>query len=292
MKIIIGGSGYIGTNLSEHLKKNGETIVGTCYRNPRKGLLYFDLENPDLSNLGLDLDKVDRIIIASAIHNINECKTNKERSYRINVDGTKKLIEQSIKYHITPVFLSSDCVFDGKKGNYSESDMTNPCNNYGAHKKIIEDFLLQSREDFFIARLSKVFGVTPGDKTFLASWALSLKKGDTISCAIDQRICPTYINDLVRVLDIAFKRNLKGLYNIASPESYCRLDLARMLQSELCIETGKIIPCYLRDLNLLDPLPQDVSMNTEKIQKDTGFRFTPMKNCLSELKSSFNFYLP
>jgi len=83
---------------------------------------------------------------------------------------------------------------------------------------------------------------------------------------------------------LVIEKKLYGLYNIASPESFSRFELASMLKSQLKIESGKIIPCSIRDFNFLDIRPFNISLNTEKLIKDANFKFSQMKNCISKLE--------
>jgi len=282
--MIIGASGYIGQNLYNYFSRKNDVTIGTYYKSPKKGLYYFDLEHPNLKNLRAYLKKTSHAFICSAITNIDECKRNEKRAYKINVEGTKKLIEQFFKLDIIPIFLSSDMVFDGEKGNYTELDKTNPCNIYGNHKKIIEDFLLNSNEPYLIARLSKIFGLGFNDNTLLTNWVKQLQNDEVIRCATNQILSPTYIKDLTNILDLVIEKKLYGLYNITSPESFSRFELAMILKSQLKIKSGKIMPCSIRDFNFLDVRPFNISLNTEKLIKDANFKFSQMKNCISKLE--------
>jgi dTDP-4-dehydrorhamnose reductase len=284
MKLVFGGSGYIGQRLCEYLSRKNELLAGTYFHSSKKGLHYFDLEDPDITKLDVDLNKANYAIICSAMTNIDQCKADQRKSYKINVDGTKKLIEQLFQKNIFPIFFSSDHVFDGKKGNYSESDKTCPCTVYGSHKAIIENFLLNTRKPFLIARLSKIFGLILSDKTILTSWAEQFKNDETVRCATDQRLSFTYAGDLMEVLDLAMEKKLCGLYNMASPESFSRFELATMLKSQLNIKSGKIVPCSINDFNFLDSRSLDTSLNCKKIIKATGFKFSKMEGCISILK--------
>jgi len=284
MKIVIGGSGYIGSNLCEHFSKKGELLAGTYYHNKKDGLEYFDLVNPDLRKLDVDLNRAGEVFICSAISNLDKCKADEKESYKVNVEGSKRLIEQCFNFGLFPIFLSSDNVFNGQRGNYSEEDETNPCAVYGTHKKIIEDFLLKSGENFLIARLSKIFGLEQGDKTLLTSWLEKLRKNEEIVCATDQKLSFTYINDLTDILDVMIEKNLRGCYNTASPESFSRYELANMLKEQLRVRTGRIIPCSIRDLNLLEVRTLDTSLNVGKLQRDTEFQFTPIRSCIKKLR--------
>jgi len=283
MKLIIGGSGYIGRNLMEYFLGKNEEVIATCHNSRKEGMIPFDMEDPNLDILGDCLKKIDCAFICSAVTAIDECKRDKERAYKINVSGTKKVAEQLFSLKIVPVFLSSDFVFDGRKGDYSEKDETSPCTVYGNHKKAIEDWLKDSKEEFFIARLSKIFGIKQGDKTILTSWVEQLRRGEVIRCANDQFFSPTYIGDLARAFDISLEKGLRGLYNVASPEVFSRYELALKLKSQLGITSGRIVPCSINDFNFYDNRSLNTSMNTEKFTRETGFEFNRMEDCIRRL---------
>ena len=149
MNLIVGASGYIGGRLLKQFDEK-EKSVGTYFRNQKEGLVYLDLENPDLSRLGINPEEVKYGFVCSATSRIDECKKDEKRAYRINVIGIKKLLQQFSHYGIMPIFFSSDFVFDGKRGNYKEEDERNPCTVYGRHKKDIEDFLINGNNKFLI----------------------------------------------------------------------------------------------------------------------------------------------
>jgi len=278
---IFGASGYLGSHLFEYFSKKTE-VIGTHYNSPKKGTIYFDLENPDLNLLNLKDTKIG--IICSAITKLGECKKNEEKAYNLNVKGTKKLIQQLFDLNIIPVFLSSSYVFNGKKGNYTELDETNARNVYGIHKKLIEDFLKETKEDYLIARISKVFGLTPKDGTLFTSIAEELMEDKTIYSATDQMVSPLYIGDLIKIIDKCLEKELFGIYNIASPESFSRDEIAKMIKSKLQIKKGKIISCKIKDLDFLDYRPLDTSLNLEKLLGNMDFEFTKVSECLNKLK--------
>lgn len=287
MKLVIGASSYIGKNIYNFFLKEGE-VIGTYNRNAREGLSYFNLENPNLEALNIDLKSVSHAIICSSITKPDDCKRDEVNSYKINVKGTKELIQQLFQRGIIPVFFSSEYVFDGAKGNYTELDKTCPNTVYGVQKREIENLLLQTEKESLILRLSKVFGLEREDRTILTSTINQLKRNEKIKCAADQIFCPTYIGDLVNALELALNKKLNGLYNLASPEYFSRYELSRLLKSELRLDSGEIIPCSTRDFNFLETRPLDTSLNVEKFILETGFEFTKMKDCINRLEKLLN----
>lgn len=288
MIIIVGSSGYIGKEIYYYLKKQNEQVIGTYNNNPVDDMYHFDLEKPDLNNLKVNLKNVTHVVISSAIARIDECKKNQKKAYNTNVIGTKKLIQQVTKKNIIAIFLSSDQVFDGKKGNYKELDERNPINVYGEQKKIIEDYLLTIKKPFLIMRLSKIFGLKKADNTLITNWVETLFKDKEIKCAIDQVLSPTYVGDIAKAVEICIKNDLHGVYNVCNPESFSRYELAIKVKQQLQIKSGKIIPCSINDFNFIEQRPPNTSINPSKFINETNFKFMKMQDCIDNLKNIYN----
>ena len=144
--IIIGANSFIGKYLYEYFSQK-EKVIGTYFSKPEENLIQFDITNPEISSLG-DLTNERYCIICSAIGRIDDCKKEEEKSRKINVEGTKKLIEQLFSKNIIPIFFSSSYVFSGDNKNPDEKDERNPRTVYGKQKKEIEDFLINSKKKF------------------------------------------------------------------------------------------------------------------------------------------------
>ena len=89
------------------------------------------------------------LIISHGINiNLDKTKKNYKKSYFINVYKTKKIIDYCFNKKIIPVYISSDGVFDGLKGNYKETDLKNPIHSYGKIKNEVEKYIIKSKKIF------------------------------------------------------------------------------------------------------------------------------------------------
>jgi len=285
MIIVIGASGFLGKRIYAHFSKKNMVLAGTYTNTPTKNLIFFDLMKPDLETMNIDLKKATHMVICSAVTDMDSCKREKERSIKINVDGVKNLLQQSFMKNIFPIFISSDYVYDGMKGNYSEEDKQKPNMQYGYQKMLVEKYLASQKKPFMIARLGKIYSLDPKDDTMLTSWARQLYNNEEIRCATDQIFSPSYVEDIAYALDIAIQKNLKGLYNVVSPESFSRFELASMVKSQLNISSGKIIPCSIKDFNFFDNRPLNTSLKCEKFINATNMKFTLMQDSLEILQN-------
>ena len=109
--VILGASGLIGSYLFEDFKRNGYKVIGTYNKHRSNNLIYFDITKNSLNDL--DIEKIDYLIICSAIAKIDECMANLENSRNINVNHMKRIIKEAIDKKIKLVFISGAIVFDG-----------------------------------------------------------------------------------------------------------------------------------------------------------------------------------
>lgn len=283
--IIIGANSFIGKYLYEYFSKK-EKVIGTYFSKPEENLIQFDISNPDLSKLG-SIDKEKYCIVCSAIGRIDDCKKEEEKSYKINVEGTKKLIEQLFSKNITPVFLSSSYVFAGDKKNPDEKDERNPRTIYGRQKKEIEDFLIKSGKRFLVLRLSKVYGLKKGDNSLLTGMIEQISENPVNKYAKDQVMSPVYVEDIVKVLDLATERSLTGIYNVSGEEQFSWYDLAEIINNEFKLNK-KIEACSINDFNFLEkPRPLNTGLNPGKMVIEIGINFLTLKEAINKLKEIY-----
>ncbi len=285
---IIGASSYIGKNLIDFYRLRYPDCVGTYFKN-KKNLknIFFDLKNSNINNLKLYERGHKSVIISAAIPDIDFCEKNPNLSYKINVEGTLKAINELVKTPIKIIFLSSDYVFDGKKGSYSENDMTNPSTNYGKQKKKVEDEIINLSDKVIILRLSKVYGLKKGDGTLLDEAANLLSKKKYISAALDQFFCPIFIDDLVKIIDVVQNNEIFGKLNVCSDEIWSRYNLILKLAEEMKINKDYIKKINLYDFSDFNNRPLNTSMINKKLHKFINFKFFSMAEAVKKI--AFNY---
>ena len=137
----------------------------------------------------------------SAITEPDECAKNKAHSNNLNVIMTKKLINKIINRNIYFIFISSELIFSGKKGNYKEEDKAKPVNLYGKQKLLVEEYLKKNYHNFAILRIAKTYSDDFSDKTLITNYVkeiISKKKKFYVSKK--QIFSPLYVNDLIKII--------------------------------------------------------------------------------------------
>lgn len=281
--LIIGSNGFIGSNyFKAYTKVYGQTL-STDYQ-AKDPLLKIDLLNPSLAHLSIKEGDYSHCLIAAGKGSVAYCEENRKESATSNVEGILALAKQLHAKKIVPIIFSSDYVFDGVKGNYTESSPLSPTTEYGRQKAALETAIPKiCGKNYLILRLSKIFGTKKGDGTLLDEMISRLEKGDTIRAACDQLFCPLCIDDLIEIIFTLQNRNLQGLYNVCGPKTWSRYTLATKVAKSFNRRLSLIEKISLNDLGEPFLRPKNTTMSSEKIQKITGAKFTDIKKALQLL---------
>jgi dTDP-4-dehydrorhamnose reductase len=136
--IIIGASGVIGGALYDAAIKADIPVVGTSHTHPAPHLRPFDMKNHLLRDVVMDLSKNDVVFLLAGYSSPSWVHAHKIYARKINHNCTMAVMEQAAKVGARIVFMSSDQVFDGETGGYTESSPTWPKNFYGLLKEEVE----------------------------------------------------------------------------------------------------------------------------------------------------------
>ena len=280
---IIGASGFIGRNLLRALSSLNNQIVGTSSKSV-EGLLEFDLRDPDIAQLLNSAPHLSTVIIAAGITGIAACEQNPSETHRVNVDGILSVAQQCARKNIKTVVFSSDYVFDGALGCYTETSPTNPLNEYGKQRAEIEKKLPQiCDKNYLIVRLSKLYDVQKSSQTLLTEIVQCLSNGKTIDAAYDQFFCPTYVEDIVNILITLTTHHFNGLINVCAPEILTRYDVAKNVALRLGYDIHLIHPIQLSDLHEPFSRPKNTSMVCIKLNNLYTYDFATLNQCIDKI---------
>ena len=278
--LILGGSGFIGQRL--RVDADDKTTIATYNSNPFKGGIAFDPMQNSLFDYISSKHRFSHAILLNGDTQPDSCIADPTKSHQTNVLGLKKIVNELIELRIKPVFTSTEFVFDGKDGNYSEADPARPILLYGAQKLEIEEYLRENCEDYVIFRLAKVFGDGLFDNTLFSEWACKIRAGnEKILCAQDQAFSPIFIGDVIKALHLAVSQNLSGLFHLSGGKRYTRIECLDMFLSKIKSQNNlscQIEPCSINDFNLPEQRPLDVSMVIDKLELSTNYKPSDIEN--------------
>lgn len=211
MKVLITGSkGMLGHDLVKILSKENEIIATT----------HDTLDITDIEETISTIKEInpDIVINAAAFTAVDAAETDEDLAYQVNVIGTRNLAVACQKADSALVYISTDYVFDGTKGeSYREYDTTNPLGVYGKTKYFGEVYIRDLLDKFYIVRTSWLYGYH--GPNFITTMLNLAKTHDSINVVSDQIGSPTYTVDLATAINELIKQPKYGIYHITNSDS-------------------------------------------------------------------------
>jgi dTDP-4-dehydrorhamnose reductase len=228
MKILITGSnGLLGQKLLHKLRKDSSvqliaTSKGENRVSKKEGYTYFDLDitnNAAVAQL-ISIEKPQVVINTAAMTNVDLCEDEKQACDTLNVDAVKYLADSCAKIDAHLIQISTDFIFDGEDGPYTEEDKPNPLSYYGLSKLKSEHVLQAHSVKWTVLRTIIVFGVGENlSKGNIVLWAKgALEKGDPLNIIDDQFRAPTLAEDLADICILAAKKKAFGIFNASGKD--------------------------------------------------------------------------
>lgn len=285
--LILGADGYIGSYFYKKMTENGLSVIGTSRKKQNKELIYFDLINKDIDRvINAVTEQEKTAIFCIAESNIDRCFVNYKDAYHINVVLTKMVINALINNGFYVIFFSSDNVFNGICGNYTESSKTDPVNAYGKMKREVEDYLIENWPEVCILRLAKVLSLKKERQNLLFDWENKIKQQE-ISCIRGNVLSVVYIEDVYRACIISSQKKWGGVFHIAGNQAYDRKELAKRFCDIAGAKDIKITEYEIEHFSFKDMgRPFNVSMSNHKFVEKAGFEFTPAEKIFQKYAES------
>ena len=271
--LIIGGSGYFGNALT---KKIGlERIVRTYYKNKIEDGIFFDFSKNNIIDILKIYPNIQTVVMAAGIVNFSIINQNPKKARFYNVECMKKMINELERTSIFPIYISSESVFDGKIGNYSETSTINPTFEYAIQKATIEKYIRKRIKNYQILRISKIYDSELSGKTLIANWLNKLRNNEDISCANDNIFAPIHLNDLCGMSKILIEKKSQGIFHLSSLVGLNRKKMLNIVINN-CFDItkyeGKITYKSLNEFPGAELQPLNTSMNPSKAIIETGYK--------------------
>lgn len=218
------------------------------------------------------------IIHCAALSKSPACQANPALAQKLNVEVTEHLA--GLAADIPFIFFSTDLVFDGRKGNYGETDSVNPLSVYAETKAAAERIVL-ANSNHTVIRTSLNGGISPaGDRGFNEEMRVAWQAGRTLKLFTDEFRCPIPAAVTARAVWELAARNEPGLCHVAGGQRLSRWQIGRLLAARWP-QLGPIIePGSLKDYQGAPRAP-DTSLNCAKAQKILSFRLPGLMEWLT-----------
>ena len=258
--LVIGKNGQLGSELIRLIPG----AIGTTREDG--GDLKLDITNYEEVRRVISDEAPDVVINTAAITNVDECELKPDLALKVNGLSVKSMAKACESIDAYFIHISTDYVFDGKKGNYSEYEMPLPINYYGI-SKLIGDVFALSNDRSLVIRTSGVFGIKMNFPLFVIK---TLRENGTVKC-IDSLYSPIHATMLANAIREFVEKPAYGILNI-SGERVSRYDLANKIKEKFKIDKGKV-ELLNQATKMIAKRPFDSSLNNEKAKSLLNIKF-------------------
>ena len=282
--LITGAFGQLGTSLRNILSDQSILAAGRMIPMKEKnGCTLMDITELNQVRETITLFQPDVIVHLAAMTDVDGCERDPEMAFDVNVRGTENLLDN---FNGRFIYISTDYVFDGSDGPYTEKDEVNPISVYGRTKFYGEDLVQQSDANWVILRSNVVFSFNERTKASFMDWVVdSLKNRQSITVVDDQWNNPTWTVDLARIISRIIDHKIQGLYHYGGRDLLNRFAFAEMIAETFKLDRTLLEPIDTASLNQLAKRPLKSGLCTEKIEIDLSVEALPLRKALNEIYS-------
>ena len=274
--LILGGSGLVGSVLARDASRKYRVTATYGSQEPAvsTNISWLRCRIPDdyeQLEHAIDRSSADTVIDCIALSNVDACEVEPDRANSLNAELPRRLAGVCHDNGARLVYLSTEYVFDGVKGNYAETDTPRPINQYGKTKLLGENATLQFQHNL-VVRTSLAYGWHKRCR-FLNFIADNLRAAKTIGLYSDQMSCPTLLTDLTTGILRAVERGLSGTYHMAGPECVSRYEFGCAIARHLGLDVHLLTELRSNQIETLAKRPANCGLSNKKACDALGMTF-------------------
>jgi dTDP-4-dehydrorhamnose reductase len=267
--LITGSNGLLGQKLVLLLSQQSDIQLIATARGKNRlpftdGYEYQEMDITKAEQVREVIEKTrpDAIIHTAAMTNVDQCEAEKESCWVMNVKAVEYLVEACEKHTIFLCHVSTDFVFDGTSGPYSEDALQSPLSFYGWSKYAAEEVLRRSKCSWAIARTVLVYGIVSDmSRSNIILWVKkSLEEKKAIQVVTDQFRTPTLAEDLAKGCWLITDKKAEGVFHISGKDF--------LTPYEMAIKTADF---FSLDKSLISPVDSSNFTQPAKRPAKTGF---------------------
>lgn len=285
--LVTGANGLVGSKFTQMFsdKYQFKSLDISDEKNP------VDITNHSQVCSALENSEAEFIVHYAAYTDVTGAwKQNGDESgvaYKVNVEGTRNVIQACQRTNKHLIHISTAYVFDGLKEDlYNEVDGLNPIEWYGKTKAEAERLITQSDINWTILRIDQPFrSDTMVRPDVVRRIAQGLKEDKLYPQFNNHYFGPTFIDDFAKVVDFIIRTKTTGLFNASSGEKWTDFDFANLIKETFNLE-GEVkkgdIKEYLKTLDR--PYQKNTAMDVSKLKEILDFEILSVKNALKQVK--------
>jgi dTDP-4-dehydrorhamnose reductase len=293
MKILIlGASGKIGESITKFimtetvhnlilLSSNSDKLIES---ERVKKYKVNSLDKKETKRICLE-ERPDVIINTASLSSIEQCENDKKLAFELNAHVVESLVRMAKIIDAHFIMFSSDQIFDGEKGPYTEHDKPNPINYYGKSKHAAENLCLSGCNKYSIIRTGTIYGMSSfGKCDFVDEIIYAINKKNEIEVPRGRYSTPTFTDDIARAVEKIIRKKRFGIYNVAGQDWVNKYEVALKAATIFSNYDYKILGVANDNSNTKIKYPEKAGLITLKAETDLGFKFCSLESGLQALR--------
>ncbi len=284
--LITGANGLLGQKIVEVFKRESEYELLSCdlVGNREDGVTLDITDHHKVMEL-VGSYKPSMIVNAAAFTNVDLAETEKEVAYKINATAVGYLADAANVFSAKLVHISTDYVFDGINGNYSEESLPNPISYYGKSKLAGENFIKSKLRNHAILRTQVLYGFGRDIKKNFVLWVVEqLTMHKSIRIVDDQVGNPTLADELAFAVLKVCQKTATGLYHVSGFETISRYEFASKITEVFGLDFSLVKRSKTSDLAQPAKRPMNSSFICLKAQTELGLNMPPVTSSLTQMR--------
>lgn len=293
MRILVtGASGLLGVNLAlEAAARKSSTVFGqvhnTQLRTSAFNVLQSDLTKPGEVERILDTTQPDWVINCAALAVVDACESDTIQAQKMNIELPRELARYVAKGGARLVHLSTDAVFDGRHGSYTEEDLPNPLSVYGQTKLEGEHAVRSENLEAIIARVNFYGWSLSGKRSLSEFFFNNLLAGNPVMGFTDVFFCPLHVNELANIIFRMLESKLTGLYHVVNQECVSKYEFGVRLARRFNFEEKLIKPTSVEEAGLKAARSPRLTLATGKLKEDLTISLPDLSSGLDRFYSQY-----
>lgn len=282
--LVTGASGLLGLNLAFELSgalggsarhqvtgvTNTHTLCPAAGQVLPFAVVQAELLAPDALERLLDHARPDWVIHCAALANLEACEADPVLAHQLNTELPGRLAKLARQRGARLLHVSTDAVFDGQRGGYTEQDIPAPLGVYAQTKLDGETAVLEADPAAIVARVN-LFGWSLFGKRSLGEFFVNnLRLGKQVMGFTDVIFCPLLVNDLAGIFTAMLERGLSGVYHTVASECLSKYEFGRRVAAQFGLDDSLIQPTSVVHSGLKAARAPDLSLKTDKLAGALG----------------------
>ncbi len=285
--LITGGSGLLAANWACAVRDKWDVVLGTHVRSVSLQGTHsrpVPIDEPEQFGRAIRDISPDLVVHTAALANVDRCEQDPARARRENAGLARTVARECFVTRIPLIHISTDQLFAGDRSFYSETDPTNPLNEYARSKLLGEEWVRDAYKEALIVR-TNFFGWGPAGRQSLSTWIIkSLRAGNPLTLFDDVHFTPILADSLARAAHDLVAKSVSGIFNVVGDERLSKHAFGELLANRFQLPASAIRRGRIADAGLVAVRQRDMSLSNEKTRQVLGRPLGNVEEYLSALQ--------